>query len=66
MLTELQTVLLAELREHGCPWNADAAERFWRQNRRYYIDARVRCPRWLRRLFGKANRQTQVTKGVVP
>lgn len=59
MMTELQTVVLDELRMHDCPWIADAAERFRKQNRRYYIDARVRCPRWLRRLFVKANSHTK-------
>jgi len=55
MLTPLQRVVLAELRARRCPWIAEAAERSWKQNDEYYIDARVRCPRWLRRLFDKAN-----------
>src|SRR5438876_1209399 len=55
MLTDLQRVVLVQLREHGCPWIADAAERFWNQGRRSYFDPRVRCPRWLWQLFHEAN-----------
>ena len=63
MLTDLQRVVLAQLREHHCHRIADAAGRFWKRKQDYYIDARVRCPRWLRRLFVKANDQIELRGG---
>jgi len=60
MLTALQRVVIAELRAHDCPRIAETAERFWKRNQGYYIDARAKCPRWLRRLFVKANDEIEL------
>ena len=60
MLTDLQRVVLTQLREHGCPWIADAASRFWKRNHGYYIDARAKSPHWLRRMFVKANDEIEL------
>ena len=63
MLTDLQRVVLAQLREHGCPKIADSAKRCWKRNQGYYIDPRAKCPRWLRRMFVKANDQIELKGG---
>ena len=55
MLTPLQSVTLDKLREHSCHWFARTAEESWNAHERAYMDNRVKCPRWLRRLFDEAN-----------
>ena len=59
MLTDFQRGALALLREHNCHWLAKSAEEAWNEGRRTYIDDRVRCPRWLRRMFNKANDEAE-------
>ena len=58
MLTDLQRVVLAQLRQRNCVLIAEQAEHCWRQGQRSYFDARARCPRWLRQLFFEANDET--------
>jgi hypothetical protein len=58
MLTDLQRVMLAQLRRRNCQVVAEQAESCWGKGQRSYIDARVRCPQWLRHLFFEANDQT--------
>jgi len=55
MLTDLQRMVLAQLRRRNLPLIAEQAEQSWMQGQRSYFDARVRCPRWLRQLFHEAN-----------
>jgi hypothetical protein len=57
MLTPLQSVVLDKLRERNCHWLARAAEEAWGNHESAYMDDRVKCPRWLRRLFAEANDQ---------
>lgn len=54
-MTEAQTWILKCLRHHGFYLVAEAAERRWAENRRYYLDPRLSMPGWLRRLFRQAN-----------
>ena len=63
MLTPLQHVVLDELRGHDCDWLAKCAGESWRNGQRTYIDPRVKCPRWLRRLFNRANEQAAREEG---
>lgn len=58
MLTDLQRVVIAQLRQRNCELIAEQAEHCWRQGQRSYFDARARCPRWLRQLFFEANDET--------
>lgn len=58
MLTELQQVVLVQLRRRNCHIIAEQAEHCWGNGQRSYLDARVRCPRWLRELFFEANDET--------
>ena len=59
MLTDFQRGALVCLREHNCHWLAKSAEEEWNEGRRTYMDDRVRCPHWLRRMFNKANDEAQ-------
>ncbi len=58
MLTELQRVVLAQLRQRNLRLIADQAEDCWSKGQRSYFDARTRCPHWLRQLFHEANDET--------
>ena len=54
-LTDLQGVVLTQLRRRNYYVAADEAERCWNQGRRTHLDLRSRWPRWLRQLFVEAN-----------
>lgn len=58
-LTHLQLTVLDELRERECFFVAEAAKAAWLRNCAAFMDDRVRCPGWLRRLFAKANHQAE-------
>ena len=54
-MTETQTLILKCLRHYSFYLVAEAAERYWAEKRRYYLDPRLAMPSWLRRLFREAN-----------
>lgn len=58
MLTELQRVVLVQLRRRNLCLIADQTEECWHHGQRSYFDARTRCPRWLQQLFHEANDET--------
>src|SRR5678815_2176913 len=60
MLSDLQRVVLAQLRRRNHHIVAEEAERCWSQGQRTELDVRTRCPRWLRHLFVEAN--DEITK----
>ena len=58
MLTDLQRVVLAQLRRRHLTLIAEQAEQCWTRGQRAYFDARARCPGWLRQLSHEANDET--------
>ena len=55
MLTDLQSVVLTQLRRRNYHILAEEAERCWKEGQRTHLDARTCYPRWLRQLLVEAN-----------
>ena len=53
--TPLQSVVLSQLRLRRCPMLAHSASEAWEKHQTAFIEDRVKCPGWLRRLFDQAN-----------
>ncbi len=53
--TSLQSVVLDQLRLRKCPMLAHSASAAWEKHETAFMDDRVKCPLWLRRLFDQAN-----------
>ena len=56
-LTKEQQEAIRLLRKEGADFTAGAAERFWRDGRKYYLDKRAGVSKATRAAFNKANRQ---------
>ena len=56
-LTKDQKQAIKLLRQEGADFTAGAAERFWRDGRKYYLDSRAGVSKATRAAFKKANKQ---------